>query len=378
MPRSISGTCDPAFTAVAEAFADNFAERGEVGAAVTVIVDGRTVVELAGGWADEAGTRLWHPDTLVNFYSLGKGLLATLALQLVDTGQLDLDQPVASIWPQFAAGDKEAATIRHALTHQAGVPAIRRRLTDADLWSWTRMCTALANTDAWWTPGQRFAYHTNTYGHLIGEIIHRVTGQMPGARLRSIADSLDADLWWGVPATEQHRCADVIWAPAQPMPDRVDFDGLDGDALMVALAHFNPPGYSSNHVVNTAEWRAAQVPSTNGHGTATGVARIYAALLEPGRLLSRSLLDEATRPHVTAVCPILGEETTFGLGFKPTTQRRPLGPNAHSFGHFGTGGSLGFADPDAGVAFGYVMNHVIPRWQSTRNRALIDAVYAGL
>ena len=147
---------------------------------------------------------------------------------------------------------------------------------------------------------------------------------------------------------------------------------------MTMMSYFNPPGFCSAGVVNTARWREAQVPATNGHGSATGVARVYGALLEPGRLLSPALLAEATRPQSTGFCPTLGEEVTFGLGFKPTTTRRPFGPNPRAFGHFGTGGSLGFADPDTGIAFGYVMNHVIPRWQSTRNRALIDAVYASL
>jgi CubicO group peptidase (beta-lactamase class C family) len=144
------------------------------------------------------------------------------------------------------------------------------------------------------------------------------------------------------------------------------------------MSYFNPPGYCSAGVVNTPEWRRAQVPATNGHGTARGVARIYAALLEPERLLSPALLAEATRPQSEGYCPTLGEDVTFGLGFKPTTARRPFGPNPGSFGHFGTGGALGFADPDAGIAFGYVMNHVIPRWQSTRNRSLMNAVYASM
>jgi CubicO group peptidase (beta-lactamase class C family) len=158
----------------------------------------------------------------------------------------------------------------------------------------------------------------------------------------------------------------------------VRYEGAEGDALMSALAHFNPPGYSSIGVVNSARWRSAQVPSTNGHGSARGLARFYAALLEPGRILSPDLLAHATRPHSVGPCPILGEEVAFGLGFTPTSRRRPLGPNSRSFGHFGTGGALGFADPDAGVAFGYVMNHVVPRWQSSRNRALVDALYASL
>jgi CubicO group peptidase (beta-lactamase class C family) len=145
--------------------------------------------------------------------------------------------------------------------------------------------------------------------------------------------------------------------------------------LMVQLGYVNPPGYSSIGVVNSSEWRRSQIPSTNTHATATGVARIYRALLEPGRLLSPTLLAEATSPQSEGFCPVLGEEVTFGLGFKPTTPRRPFGPNPSAFGHFGTGGAVGFADPDANVAFGYVMNHIIPRWQSRRNRSLVDAVY---
>jgi CubicO group peptidase (beta-lactamase class C family) len=377
MDTPISGQCDAKFMAVREAFACNFAERGEVGAAVCVVVNGRVVVDLVGGWADEACERAWQADTLVNFYSVGKALVALLALQLVDAGLIGLDDPIASVWPDFGVAGKEGATVRHALCHRAGVPAIRERLTNDDLWNWERMTGALAATEAWWEPGSRHTYHTNTYGHLVGEIVHRTTGDMPGARLRAVADSLGADVWCGVPQAEQHRCADIIWAPAHAIGSS-DFADLSGESLMVALGYFNPPGYSSTGVVNTTKWRGAQVPSTNGHGSATGVARMYAALLEPGRLLSPDLLTEATRAQSVGYCPVLGEDVTFGLGFKPTVPRRRFGPNPTSFGHFGTGGAVGFADPDAGVAFGYVMNHVIPRWQSTRNRALIDEVYKSL
>ena len=374
----ISGWCDPAFAAVQEAFVDNFADRGEVGAGVSVVVDGRVVVDLGGGWADAARTRPWQPDTIVDFYSVGKALVGLLALCLVDDGRLDLDAPVAAVWPEFAAAGKGGATVRHALCHRAGVPAIRERLTDADLWNWTRMTGALAATEPWWEPGTRHAYHTNTYGHLIGGIVQRVTGEMPGDRLRAIAGPLGADVWFGAPRAHRHRCADVIWDPSRPMPTDVDPDSVDGEAQMLLLGYFNPPGYSSNGVVNTPEWRDAEVPSTNGHGSARGVATMYAALIDPGRVISPDLLAEATRAQSTGWCPVLGEDTAFGLGFKPTLGHRPFGPNPHSFGHFGTGGAVGFGDPVGGVAFGYVMNHVVPRWQSTRNRALIDAVYASL
>ena len=377
MEASIGGRCDERFGAVRDEFAANFAERGEVGAALSVLVEGRVVVELFGGWADETTLRPWSDDTLVNFYSAGKPIVATLVLQLVDAGLVDLDDRVASIWPEFAHHGKESATVRQALCHRAGVPAIGRDLTNDDLWDWETMTSALAATEPWFEPGSRHVYHTNTYGHLVGEMVRRVTGDMPGTRLRALAGPLGADLWFGVSEVDLARCADVILAsaasPAQLAPD----DGAN-ESSMVRRGYFNPPGYSSFGVVNTTQWRQAQVPSTNGHGTATGIARFYDALLEPGRVLSPRLLAEATTVQSEGWCPVLGEEARFGLGFQPTNPRRPFGPNGRSFGHFGTGGAVGFADPDARVSFGYVMNHVIPRWQSTRNRALIDAVYGSL
>ncbi|HEY5109967.1 MAG TPA: serine hydrolase domain-containing protein [Acidimicrobiales bacterium] len=373
----VSGRCDGKFSPVRDAFAANFVEQGEVGAAVAVFVDGDLVVDLVGGWTDAGRTREWAPDTLVDVYSVGKALVALLLLQLVDDGRLGLDDPVASLWPEFASGGKEGATVRHALCHRAGVPAIRRPMTNEDLWDWETMASALAATDAWWEPGTRHAYHTNTYGHLVGELVRRASGDLPGTRLAQLTAPLGADVWCGLPSAEQTRCAEVIWALGDA-PPTVDFSGLTGDDLMVQLGYFNPPGYSSMGVVNTPEWRTCQVPSTNTHATATGVARIYRALLEPGRLLSPALLAEATSPQSVGFCPVLGEEVTFGLGFKPTTPRRPFGPNPSAFGHFGTGGAVGFADPDAGVAFGYAMNHVIPRWQSRRNRSLVDALYGCL
>lgn len=374
MDIPISGQCDERFASVRAAFAANFDERGEVGAAVCVMVQGEPVVDLVGGWADDARTRRWQPDTMVNVYSVGKAVIALLVLQLVDEGVLSLDQPIADVWPEFAAHGKGAATIRHALCHQAGVPAIRDRLTDDDLWDWHRMTAAVAATEPWFEPGSQHVYHTNTYGHLVGGIVQRATGEMPGTRLRRITAALDAQVHWGLTVDEQARCADVIWAPTHAMGG-IDPFAIDGDGHLPMMSYFNPPGYSSNGVVNTARWRAAQVPSTNGHATAVGLARLYAAIIGPTPLLSPALLAEASRVQSSGPCPVLGEDVSFGLGFTPTSARRPLGPNPRSFGHFGTGGALGFADPDSGVAFGYVMNHVIPRWQSTRNRALIDAVF---
>jgi CubicO group peptidase (beta-lactamase class C family) len=369
----ISGTCDSRFQGVRDEFVRNFSERGEIGAGVCVLIDGRPAVDLVGGWTDGRRTKPWQPDSLVNFYSVGKAFVALLALRLVDQGLIGLDDPVVSVWPEFAGAGKDVVTVRQALCHRAGVPAIRQPLATADLWEWDRMTRALAASEPWWEPGTRHAYHTNTYGHLIGEIVRRVGGTSCGAHLRSIAEPLGADVWFGVPPRLHPRCADVVWHGATDI--QVDFGALTGDELMVMVSYFNPAGYSSVGVVNTASWRSAEVPSTNGHGTARGIALMYAALTASPGLLSADLLAEATGPQSSGFCPVLGEDVTFGLGFTPTTARRPFGPNPDSFGHFGTGGAVGFADPRSGVAFGYVMNDVIPRWQSTRNRALIAALY---
>lgn len=199
-----------------------------------------------------------------------------------------------------------------------------------------------------------------------------------------IAGPLDADLAWGLTPAEQARCADIFW--------EIDVDrGIEwfsaraetAEQRMIALGYANPPGYSGIGVVNSKEWRATQVPSTNLHATARGVARLYAALAAGGAVdgitvLDPDLLAEATSAQSEGWCPVLEREVTFGLGFQPTRPDRPFGPNAGSFGHFGTGGALGFADPQACVGFGYVMNAVRPRWQSPRNRALVDALYACL
>jgi CubicO group peptidase (beta-lactamase class C family) len=372
----ISGSCDSRFRAVRDEFVHNFSERGEIGAGVCVIVDGHTVVDLVGGWTDRQRTTPWSPETLVNFYSVGKAIVALLALRLVDQGLIGLDDPVVSVWPEFGEGGKESVTVRQVLCHQAGLPAIRRPLTNSDLWQWGRMTDALAATTPWWDPGTRHTYHTNTYGHLTGEIIRRVSGETAGDQLRSLAGPLDAEVWFGVPRHLHSRCADILWHGSTDI--KVDFGQLTGDELMIMLSYFNPSGYSSVGVVNTARWRSAEVPSTNGHGTARGIALLYAALIASPGLLSADLLAEATAPQSTGFCPVLGEDVTFGLGFTPTTDRRPFGPNPGSFGHFGTGGAVGFADSRSGVAFGYVMNDVIPRWQSTRNRALIAALYDSL
>ena len=221
-------------------------------------------------------------------------------------------------------------------------------------------------------------YHTNTFGHLAGGLVLAVTGEEPGPRFaREVASALDADVHVGVQDGDLHRCAHVIWDSPIMEIDHDDIADLDEERAMVALSYVNPPGYSSMGVVNTREWRQTQVLSTSTHGSARGVAAVYDGLLA-GRLLSDDVLAEATSVQSQGWCPLLEQDVSFGLGFQPWTENRPLGRSPGGYGHFGTGGALGFADPTTGIAFGYVMNHVIPRWQSPRNKGLVDAVYACL
>ena len=374
----VHGTCHPEFAAVERAFAANFASHGELGAAVHVVVDGEPVVDLWGGVTSAGATRPWQPDTLVDVYSVGKPIVAALVLQLVDEGLVGLDDPVSDHWPGFGAGGGEHGTVRQLLCHRLGVPAISRPLTDDDLVDFDVMTRAVAAEPAWWPPGTRHAYHTNTYGHLAGGLLRAVTGTTPGERLRDrIRGPLGADVHFGVADDDLHRCADVTFHGPDAESLRAHLADVDGDERMTLLGYVNPPGYSSFGLVNTRAWRQAQIPSTNGHASARGVAAFYQGVLDD-RVLSPELRVEATRVQSSGWCPTLAQDVTFGLGFQPWTPGRPIGRTPGSFGHFGTGGALGFADPVHRVAFGYVMNDVIPRWRSPRNRALVDAVYDSL
>jgi CubicO group peptidase (beta-lactamase class C family) len=386
----VHGFCDPAFAPVRRAFAEILASGSEVGAALAVCVDRQGVVDLWAGHADAARSRPWRRDTIVNLYSVGKAVTAVCALRLVEAGRLDLDAPVADYWPEFAAAGKARLRVRHLLTHQAGLPAVERRLPP-DAWRhWDAMTAALAAQAPWWEPGTAHGYHVNTQGFLVGEVVRRITGRTLGRYLReSLADPGGIDFFIGLGPELHERCADVLPQPPSPETEalrrQLDADParLHGLDLMRLNAYRNPPGVSGTGLVNTRAWRVAEVPSTNGHGHARAVARLYSALAGDGELdgvhvLSPATTARAIEPQVSGDDVVLQRATRFGLGFQLTMPERPLGPGPRAFGHFGAGGSLGFADPDARVAFGYAMNQGRGGWQHKHVRHLIDLVYAAL
>lgn len=375
----IDGFCDPAFGALRDAFVQNFASRGEPGAAIALALDGHVVADLWGGWRDAARTKPWKRETLVNFFSVSKALCTIAVLRLAEQGKLDLDAPVARVWPEFAQAGKGAITTCHILAHRAGLPSIREPLPEGAALDWACMIGALEKQEPWWEPGTAHGYHVNTFGFLIGEIVRRLTGRTVGTVLREdIAGPLGADVHIGLPLSEHGRVAEFLW-PETPLGSALP----DADQRMRFNAYWNPPGISGGRWINRTEWRIAEVPSTNGHGNARGIARVYAALAKGGaidgvHILAPQTLDAATAQQSCGHDLINQRPSRFGLGFQLTQPERPLGPNPGAFGHFGAGGSLGFCDPRSGVAFGYVTNEMGPRWQNPRNKALIDAIYASL
>jgi CubicO group peptidase (beta-lactamase class C family) len=388
---AIHGSCDARFAPVRDALARNFREHGEVGAAVAVAIDGRLVVDLWSGWADAARTRAWRSDTLVDVFSVGKAMAALALLMLAERGAVELDAPVARYWPEFAARGKGAITVRMLLAHRAGLPAIRRELPAGAMYDWDLMTSALADEEPWWEPGLHHGYHVSTFGFLVGELVRRVSGERFGAFFRrTIAGPLDADFHFGTGPEHDARIADHL------LPDRdehlADYliasesppaGDVEQRRFLLRRAYVNPTGLSGFGTVNTRAWRAAEMPSTNGHATARAVARVYSALAGGGAVAGVRLLRAETIAHASAEASagpdlVLGRSSRFGLGFQLTRPECPLGTSPRSFGHFGAGGALGFADPDARLAFAYTMNSPGPRWHNPRNRALIDAVYASL
>jgi CubicO group peptidase (beta-lactamase class C family) len=271
--RALNGHCDARFTALRDAFADNFSRRNELGAALALVLDGQVVVDLWEGWADVARTRPWERDTLVGVFSVGKAMAATCVLLLAERGEVDLDAPVARCWPEFAAAGKEEVTVRTLLAHRAGLPAVRRDVAPEEIYDWESMTGALAAEEPWWEPGSTHGYHVNTLGFLAGEIVRRVSGESIGAFFRrGVAEPLALDFHFGVPLAADARVAEYAFdADSSAESRRAEQAGPERRFLFDRV-YLNPPALSGIGTANTRAWRAAEIPSANGHATARAVA----------------------------------------------------------------------------------------------------------
>jgi CubicO group peptidase (beta-lactamase class C family) len=332
----IGGWVEPRFEPVREAFGEVLAGQAGTGAAAAAWWDGAWVADLWGGRADAAGTRPWQAGTLVQPYSVVKPFAAMCALLLVDRGALELDAPVQRWWPEFRA----RASVRQLLSHQAGVVALDDPLPTEAFYDWHRLCTLLAAQEPAWEPGTAHGESALFYGHLIGELVRRADGRMPGRFLRDeVCGPLGLDFFVGLSTAEQSRAADLTGV-AEFRAQR-QADGVPG---LYRRATANPPGAFDPAVVNGGAWRAAQIPAVNGHGTARGAAGLYAALLR-GELISPALLTEATTAQCSGVDLVFGQESAWGLGF---------GLDGGDYGMGGSGGSYAGASTAGGYAFAFV------------------------
>jgi CubicO group peptidase (beta-lactamase class C family) len=392
---AVEGTCSEGFSAVREEFDRNFAERGEVGASVAVTVDGETVVDLWGGVADRATSRPWERDTIGIVWSCTKGAVALCAHMLVSRGELDLDAAVIDYWPEFGKNGKERVNVRMLLAHQAGLAAIRDPLPEPGLLDWDLTVEMLAAQEPLWPPGTRHGYHALTYGHVVGELVRRVTGRSLGTFFRDeVAGPLGLDFWIGLPKEHDARVAPTI--PVEPPAAGEEVSEFFTQAMtdptsIPSLIAMNSSGMLFPGVIDRREVYAAEIPAANGLANGRALAGMYRPLALGGAVDDVRLVDDATLAEATRVASAssvdatLGIPTRFALGFMKAMDNRALPGNdsvlisEDAFGHAGYGGSVGFADPGASLSFGYSMNkqgHGLG--VNERGHALIDAVYGTL
>jgi CubicO group peptidase (beta-lactamase class C family) len=360
----IQGSFDLQFESVKDAFAALFTDPQQCGGGLCIQVGGQTVVDIWAGVADKNAEQVWHSDTLVNLFSCTKTFTAVAALQLVAEGKLALDEPVARYWPELACAGKQAITLRQLLCHQAGLPALRAALPAEALYDWSCMTAALAAEQPWWQPGEGHGYAAITYGWLVGELLRRVDGRGPGESvIARTAQLLGLDFHIGLADCEFERVAhvsrmkgDMGDAAAQRLLKCM----FTGPTSMSARAFTNPPSIMTS--TNKPEWRRMQQPAANGHGNARSLAGFYSGLLA-GSLLDSELMAQMRREHSVGPDKTLLTDTRFGLGCmldQPQVANATFGLGGQAFGHPGAGGSIGFADPEREVAFGFVTNSLGP------------------
>jgi len=355
---TIDGFAHERFSAAREAFEANFAGGEELGASFCAMIEGETVVDLWGGFADEARQRRWTRDTIVNVYSITKTMTALTALWLADRGELDSAAPVARYWPEFAANGKADITVAQLMSHSAGLSGWHPAISGEDFYDWDKATSMLAAQAPLWEPGTASGYHVYTFGFLIGEVVRRITGKTLGTLFREqIASPLNADFWIGLPPSEDHRVADLV-AFLPPT-----------GAGAVAMTEIQRITFSDTRTdvpsTRTRAWRGAEIPAANGHGNARSIAAIQTVLATGGVAAGRRIMSEAGCRRALEVqtdgpdLVMRGIAVRFGLGFglpSPILALEP--PNPNTLFWSGGGGSFVLIDTDARMTFAYAMNRM--------------------
>jgi len=372
---AIHGTCADTFAPVKAAFEANFAERDDIGASVAISFEGEMVVDLWGGVLAKGSDQPWEEDTIVNVWSTTKTMAALSLLVLADRGEIAFDAPVARYWPEFAAGGKDAVTVAHVMSHQAGLSGMDTPVEGDALYDWDWMTRELAAQTPWWEPGTGSGYHALTQGHLQGEIVRRVTAQSLGGFFKhEIADPTGADFQIGVSEDSRSRIGAMI-PPAEAR-------AVPKDDSVASRTFANPKVDAA--ACNGAGWQSAEIPAANGHGNARSVVRAQTAMANGGHAFGKQILSEnGARRVMEEQCrgtdKVLGIPSVFGLGYGINSDLMPLSPNPNVCFWGGFGGSLILVDQDARLCVSYVMNRMEPTLTGDqRGISLVMAAYQAL
>jgi CubicO group peptidase (beta-lactamase class C family) len=372
----LHGQVDPRFEPLREVIEGTLGSGAECGLSVTVDVDGQTVVDVHGGYADEARTRPWEPDTIVNVWSTTKTVTSLAVLMLADRGLVDLDAPVAAYWPEFAANGKEQVLIRHLMSHSSGVSGWDTPFALTDMYDLERSTALLAAQAPWWEPGTASGYHALNFGHLLGEVVRRVSGKsLTEFVATEIAGPLGADFQIGARASDWARCAEII--PPPPLP----FDMASMDPASVLFKTATGP-VAEAAAANTEGWRTAEIGAANGHGNARSVARVMSAVSLGGtvdgvRLLAKETIDQVFREQTRGMDLFLGAPIRFGIGYGlPEPASLPFIPEGKICFWGGWGGSVIIMDTDRRLTISYMMNKMQPGIIGSDNAAAyVSAIY---
>ena len=372
----VQGSCDDRFAAVREALAEQL-DGEELGASIAVDLDGETVVDIWGGYRDEARTTPWTQDTITNVWSTTKCVLSLAALMLVERGELDVRAPVGDYWPEFSAKGKKDVEVRHLMAHTSGVPALEQPFSIRDMYDWETACERLAMQRPWWEPGTASGYHAANQGHLVGEVIRRITNTTFQRFVADeIAGPLGADFQVGALEQDWPRIAPVV-APPRVEPDP------DVDPTSVATRTWTGPVMSTK-ATTTPEWRAADLGALNGHSNARGVLDVLRVLSLGGevdgvRLLSPKTIDLIFDVQADGVDLVLEERFTWGIGYCLGSPHLPYVPSGRVAFWGGWGGSLAVMDLDRRLTISYMMNRMAPGiLGSPSSEAYVRAVYSAL
>jgi CubicO group peptidase (beta-lactamase class C family) len=373
----LTGSCDARFEAVRDALQQNIDSGEEIGASLLLDLDGEIAIDLWGGFRDEARTVPWTDDTITNVWSTTKTVTSLAALMLVERGQLDVDAPVARYWPEFAAAGKQDVLVRHLMSHTSGVSGLDQPASVDDLYDWDKSTSRFAAQAPWWAPGTASGYHALNFGHLIGEVVRRISGKpLKQFVAEEIAGPLGADFQIGAAESDWARIADVT--PPPPLPFDLEALGMDSPVVKTLTGPLVDASYA-----NTPQWRRADIGAANGHGNARSVARILSVISRGGevdgvRLLSPETIDIIFREQASGIDLVLGVPLRFGIGYGlPQLDTLPYIPDRKICYWGGWGGSVIVMDLDRKMTISYMMNKMGPGIiGSDRAEQYVRAIYA--